>query len=340
MNQGLLSNSGFEKWITQSRGFFWKYRFAVLGALACGMLAYGYAFTNKLVNLDELMYLFGKGATLESGRWGLVLSSWIFPDFSMPWIYGVVSLVIITAAICLCLHTFQIENGLLQFLVAGAMITFPSLAATMTYTFTISAYAVSLYLAILPVYLISRGGWKRVLLALVCSVVSVSIYQAYIAVTASLLILLLIRKTLANEESEKKLFVTGLGYVLFLAASLGFYWLSAQLVWRITGTTAGSYADSALTMNRLDVLRNLKNAYASSFRILVSGFYGIIATPAARISHWLCAGILAVEVLLWMKKNPNPRRFALLVFLAALLPVSMNCMFLFVNDIMIHSLVM
>lgn len=340
MDQGLLKQSGVEKMVRRSYAFFYEYRYAVLGALFCGLLAYTYAFTNKLVNWDELMYLFDKGATLESGRWGLVLLCLVFPNYSMPWIYGIISLFLITAAICLCLHTFCIRSGVLQFLVAGAMMTFPSMAATVSYTFTISAYAAALLLAIAAVYFLSRGGWKYAAAALLCSVVSVSIYQAYIAVTASLLILVLIQWVLQQERSEKTLFLTGLGYVLFLAAALGIYWVSARLAWQLSGTTVGSYADSALTMNRMDILHNVKNAYASSFRILVSGFYGLIATPASRVSHLLCGGILMAEVLLWMKRNPNPLRIALLVFLAALLPVSMNCMFLFVNDIMIHSLVM
>lgn len=340
MTQGILAQSYCETWLRRLRAFFWEYRFAALGALLCGLLAYTYAFTNKLVNLDDLFYLFGKGATLESGRWGLVLSSWIFPDYSMPWIYGMISLLLITAGICLCIHMFQIRDKLLQFLVAGAMITFPSLAAAVSYTFTISAYAVSLLLAIGAAYLLSRGGTKNTLAALACCVVSVSIYQAYIAVTSSLLILCLIQGVLQNKHSEKKLLLTGLGYVLFLVASLGIYWLSIKLIWQITGTTAGSYANSALSLNRMDILRNIKNAYASSFRILVSGFYGIIATPVSKVSHWLCGGILALEALLWMKRNPKPVRIALLVFLAGLLPLSMNCMFLFVYDIMIHALVM
>lgn len=340
MGDSLMKQSGLGKLLRQARMFFEEYRFGLWGSLICGLLAYGYAFTNKLVNLDELQYLFGKGATLESGRWGLVLSSWIFPDYSMPWVYGVMSLLIITAAICVCLHTFRIRTPLLQFLVAGTMITFPSMAATVTYTFTISAYAVSLFLAIMPVYLLSLGGWKRWLMALACCVVSVSIYQAYIAVTASLLILLLIQKVLANASSEKDIFVLGLGFVLFLVASLGIYWLSTKLVWAVTGASAGSYASSALSLNRLDILRNVKNAYASSFRILWSGFYGLIATPVSRFVHLFCGAVLVLEALLWIRCNQKIHRIALLIFLALLLPLSMNCMFLFVYDIMIHSLVM
>ena len=79
-------------------------------ALIAGLLAHGYAFTNKLLNHDEIESLFGKGATVTSGRWGLELVKVLFPDWSMPWIYGILSLLLISAAACLMLR----ENGILS----------------------------------------------------------------------------------------------------------------------------------------------------------------------------------------------------------------------------------
>ena len=76
-------------------------RLPFLTALAVGMLAHGYAFANKLVNHDEIESLFGKGATVTSGRWGLELIKVLFPDWSMPWLYGLLSLVMMAAAILL-----------------------------------------------------------------------------------------------------------------------------------------------------------------------------------------------------------------------------------------------
>ena len=67
---------------------------------AVGFLAHMYAFTNKLLNADETAALFSKGATVTSGRWGLEAVKLIFPDVSMPWIYGVISLALIAAAVC------------------------------------------------------------------------------------------------------------------------------------------------------------------------------------------------------------------------------------------------
>ena len=71
-----------------------------LAALFTGLLAHGFAFTNKLLNHDEIESLFGKGATVTSGRWGLELVKLLFPDWSMPWIYGIISVVLLAVSVC------------------------------------------------------------------------------------------------------------------------------------------------------------------------------------------------------------------------------------------------
>ena len=75
-----------------------------LAAFLAGLAAHGYAFSNKLLNHDEIESLFGKGATITSGRWGLEPVKLLFPDWSMPWIYGLISLLLISAAACLMLR--------------------------------------------------------------------------------------------------------------------------------------------------------------------------------------------------------------------------------------------
>ena len=62
--------------------FFAENKVPFLASFAAGLLAHGYAFTNKLVNHDEVESLFGKGATITSGRWGLEAIKFIFPDAS------------------------------------------------------------------------------------------------------------------------------------------------------------------------------------------------------------------------------------------------------------------
>ena len=106
-----------------------KYRVPAIAGMVFGMLAYLFFFTNKLVNHDEVQCLFDKGATFSSGRWGLRILEFIFPNYSMPWLYGIITIVLITLSVCLMVSIFSIRTPLLQVLLAGTVIVFlPSLA--------------------------------------------------------------------------------------------------------------------------------------------------------------------------------------------------------------------
>lgn len=342
MNIGLLSRTRGERLLTPLLATLREYRFPIAGSLICGFLAYTYAFTNKLVNLDEMLYLFSKGVTTESGRWGLVLCSYLFPDISMPWIYGVLGLLILTAGICLCIRIFSIKSHILQFLLSGIIITFPSQIATFAYTYTAAPYAVSFLLAVLAVYFLccGKGSPVKYGLALVCSVLSVSIYQAYISITASLLVLFLVKQIMGSTQSEKQLFRKGLCYVAFLALSLGVYWIITNLIWSNTEASIGGYAYSALTFSPDTILSNIKDAYVKFYAVLRYRHYSLITGSLSHVVHIVCILLTGMELLLWMLHNKKPARILLLLFLLGILPLSINCIFLFIHPDMIHSLVM
>ena len=61
------------------------YRIPTIAGMILGLLAYMFTFTNKLVNHDEVNALFFKGATVDSGRWGLSILDHFFPNYSMSW---------------------------------------------------------------------------------------------------------------------------------------------------------------------------------------------------------------------------------------------------------------
>ena len=122
---------------------------AFVSALGFGLAAHMFAFSNKLMNADEVESLFGKGATITSGRWGLEAIKFIFPDASMPWLYGMVSLILLAVSACLIIRLFRIENKLMQLLLAGMVTAFPSQTGVFCFMFTSSAYALAFLLAVL-----------------------------------------------------------------------------------------------------------------------------------------------------------------------------------------------
>lgn len=134
-------------------------RVPLLSALVFGFLAHGFAFTNKLVNHDEVQCLFSKGATLVSGRWGLGALDSVFPNVSMPWIYGVITIALLAISVCFLVSVLRIRCKWMQVLAAGLVLTFPSLTGTFGYLFTSSSYGAAFLLAVGSVWLLqNRSG--------------------------------------------------------------------------------------------------------------------------------------------------------------------------------------
>ena len=155
-----------------------QYRVPLISGIIWGLLAYMFAFTNKLVNHDDVSALFSKGGTHVLGRWGLDVLEYIFPNYSMPWIYGILTISLITVSVCIIIHVFSIKSRVFQVLLVGSILVFPSLIGTFTYMFTSSSYGVSFLLAVMAVFLVKKETVPDAILALVCMIASLSIYQS------------------------------------------------------------------------------------------------------------------------------------------------------------------
>ena len=165
----------------------------------------------------------------------------------------------------------------MQVLAAGLILTFPSLTGTFGYLFTASSYGVAFLLAVLSVWFLQRSSLWYWLGAVVCMVLSLSIYQSYISLTAALLVLVLIRQLLAGEDAAA-VFRRGVGYVLFLILSLGLYFGLTQLILKLKHIQMVSYAADSVTFNFRSLPGNLVLAYQSFVRNFREPAFGLIPT--------------------------------------------------------------
>ena len=302
---------------------------------AVGFLAHMYAFTNKLLNADETAALFSKGATVTSGRWGLEAVKLIFPDVTMPWIYGVVSLALIAAAVCFVICMFDIRRPLTQALLAGAFAAFPALTGNFCYMFTSSSYALAILGTAAAVYLFHRGGWKRGLAGVVLLAFSLGIYQAYISLAASLCVLLLIKRLVHDEGAARDTIIRGAVYLGWLISSLAAYYIVTLIVEAAMSTGYQSYS----VTSGLAPLRSLITAYTSFAGIFLFGNFGYVNSGLSRVLHLLCAaaavGVTAANIL----RRHDAKKTALAAVLLAVYPLSVNCMYLIASADIIHSLV-
>ena len=311
------------------------YAVPLAATLIVGFLAHMYTFTNKLLNADETTALFSKGATLTSGRWGLEATKLVFPDVSMPWIYGVIGLLLIAAAVCVIVDCFEIRGRMAQALLGGAVAAFPALTGNFCYMFTSAPYALAILLAVISVRLFARGGWRRCVPGVVLLAFALGIYQAYIALAASLCVVWLIKALLCGGDA-KTVLRRGITLLVLLAAALGLYYLVTLIV---ESVSASGYQEYEVTAGA-GIGRSLLAAYSSFVGIFISGNFGFVNSGISMAAHIICALAVVYAAVTCIVHAKDARRTALLLVLLALYPLSVNCMYLIASADIIHSLVM
>lgn len=329
-----------EKAAGRAAAFFGRYRTAFLSSLFFGFLAYGFVFTNKLINHDEAHSLFIKGATVVSGRWGLGALDTVFPNYSMPWIYGLITVFLVAVGICILVSMFEIRNRVLQGILAGCVMVFPSLIGLFGYMFTSCSFALSFLLSILSAAALQTEKKRYIPIAAGCLVLSLSIYQSYISVAAGLLVLVLMRRLLTGRKVSDVL-KQGIFYVLFLVVCLVAYYLCTQVVFRITGTGMGDYASGNFTFTPGGILSGGVLAYKTFFRFFTEGASGLIPTAFSRTLHGIALVItLFLAAGLCKTGKLTDGAVALLAALTAVLPLAINCMYMITAEDSIHTLVL
>lgn len=312
------------------RGFaaaFWErwrgYKLPFIATLLFGLAAHAFAMTNKLPFDDEAIYLSGKGTTTESGRYGLELLRLIMPDYSMPWIYGLISLLLISAAVCVIIKLFDIKSRVLQVLLGALFITFPAETGTLGYMFTAAPYALALFLSAAAVYSYNRQTRGGLIAALVMLAFSCSIYQGCFSFAASLCVLMMISRLVSGEDA-KTVLVSGLRMLAMLAAALLLYgavilFFSKQLDYPVL---------SGVVNSSQSIPMRIAVAYSAYIKTILCGYFGYVRGTASRLAHIALLIVMAVLIVRGEVKRHDIRHSLLLALCLFLFPLSCYCLYI------------
>lgn len=329
----MKNNSLIEALFEKTCALFREYAVPFLSALVFGLLAHGYAFTNKLLNADETAALFSKGADITSGRWGLAMSSYIFPDVSMPWIYGLISLLLLSAAACLTVRIFRIKSPLLQGLLAGAITVFPAQTGTFCFMYTSAPYALAVFLTVLSVYLCAEKKWGGYAAASLLMAFALLIYQAYISVAASYFVILLVLRTADGEEKLSQILKSAVKYFSLLLVTLGIYLAATYIVKLVGGNGYQEYEVFA----EGSIVRRVITAYSSFAKMILKAYFGFVPSKLSMAAHILCGAAVTGAIIYVCARKRDVKRLVLLLVLLAAFPLSVNCLYLIASVNIIHS---
>ncbi len=246
-----------------------QYKICFFSALIFGLVTHFYKLANWLPNWDSLVFRHDPQNMMAMGRWFLSVVCAISSFYDLPWVAGLLAILLhALGAVCI-IKLFQVEKKMTAALVGALVATFPTVTSVLMYNYVADGYALAFLFSALAAVLLAKDKpccvGSAILIAL-----SSGIYQAYITVTITLLLLFLIVGILYREMPLKQVFIKCGQFLATGICGMGLYYLVMMILLKLTGTALLDYQgfDSAASLQGIDLagaLYTIKESFVNYF---------------------------------------------------------------------------
>lgn len=306
-----------------------NFKLCMLATFIIGLAAHMYCYTNMLTGADDA-FLFSDTRTFADGasgtRWLLAIYFALIKTIRMPWLLGVMTLLLYGVAAWLVCETLSVTSSAGIILVSGLMVTSPTMISSNFYLTSAHMYAGALLFACLAAYAYKkwRHGW---IAAFVFMLLSEGSYAAYISMTLCLFFLCSLKELLFDQEAnDKRNLVRHFGMLFLFGGSMVATTVICNLI--TANNTAGRVQD-AQAQAATDYIDNIITSVQQVFAFFLPGtsnsyFHG----ERVMYSLFLLCAVLSAVLVIWLLVKhrlwKRPLGLFLLVADIACLPLAMN----------------
>lgn len=302
-------------------------------SILIGFITHFYLFTHEVMAPDMVGYssLYTAGDwEVSLGRWGIQIINGLRGGMINSFLITIVCILGASLSVIFIRKIFEIESRIISLLFATVIMTAPQMAETLLFTFTADAYFCAILLSCLAAYMISRTniGLGKYLLAGICIIFSLSIYQTYIGLTIGIIIILFIHRLLKEEDTKEnvKWFIKNMCFILIC---LILYFLITKIYLYANGLELASYRGA--NSFGIDILFQIPESVIKIYRQFVEFLFGesVIYNQfwKRNILNGIITGILflcLVHQIIREKIYHSPTRLLLLVVAILLFPLGVN----------------
>ena len=297
-----------------------------LGTFIFGYIVHGYILVNKLVKSDDMAYFYlskeqyNFGA--KNGRW-LSFINLLSGNLSNPWVIGFITILFISISACIVCKCLKINTLFYNLLLGAVFIAFPAVASMLTYTFMADTFAISLFFSCFAVW-ISIKYKKRFYFAVIPLVLSLAIYQAYISLTISIYISILIFSTIDKDKTFKDIIKIGLQFSATLTASTILYIILTRYVINYKLSSYQGIADMGeIQISALPIM--IQNAYKCAYQLFMTDYLNLNFLYIKYLYSFGLFVLIAVIMALVIKNNSYQLiKIIFLIILLLLFPLACN----------------
>lgn len=202
--------------------------------LFIGLIAHFYPIITRIYNFDTLRYLgtgFGTGA--EVGRPILTLLNSVYTSLRLSntsmELNSFITIIVLSIAAVYLIYALDVKNELLSIIISGLFIVYPTITSMNVHPYCNTVYAVSVFLSIYGSYLLVSSKKFICIPAILCFVISLGIYQAYINLAVCILLYTVIKLSIVSDDKKEPL-SKAIRYIVNLIISLCVYFIFLHLV--------------------------------------------------------------------------------------------------------------
>lgn len=317
-----------------------EWKLAFLAAAVTALLVHMPALLMDVPNHDGLDSMYFDQNMITSGRWFLMVACGFSSFYTIPWVIGLLGILFLSLAAAALTEALELKKPWVIVVCSGLLASFPALASTFAYVFTLDGYMLALLLAVHAVVL-TKKYQKGFLAGGVCLAFSLGIYQAYLPfamILSVFCILMLLAEDGTGKEKLKKI----LHYLYMGILGVVLYYGILQVLLRLQGKQLASYQgiDGMAQGNNAGLLTSVKQMYVDFLKFTLRGnvlYQNWISSVALLLLLFaaLFAGGVLVKNRKWWKK---PGFFGIIILAVLVLPVITNVILIISPSVTYHLL--
>lgn len=310
-----------------------RIRFCFISGIIAGLLTHFYMLTHKLPNWDDINNFASWGQGRDVGRWFLQYIDPLGGRWSVPAVHGVLAILCLSAAACVITKTLELKRRSSMVLIVLTIVTFPSVAGTMFFMFTVHTYGLAVLFMCLSVYLMRRlkyGYFFSIILIVIC----LATYQAYISFAIGLMLISMLADMLNGKKDGKETLKTGIKYIVVLLVSVGLYMILCRIYYpHISEETYGGVGQMG-QIPLMQIPRLIGRCYKRFLEYFLYKPASYVSSVMQTANILICIGIGGLFVYCFAAKRSYKDRLRgiLIVLTAGLIPFALAFIYFMAPD--------
>jgi len=275
---------------------------AFTAAFLSGVTVHLYGLIIAPHNYDDIHAApFGYGSGIPSGRFALTwlgeAANFFHCGYDLPVVNGLLLILLLSISVGFLISALSIRDKVYAGLIGALFVSFPTVTTILIHRFTAVYYGIGILLAVLAAWVTERNKWGW-LCSVVCIAFSLGIYQAFIPITITIYVLLLIQQALSGNGELLSLLKRGIYDCITLVLGTGLYFFILKITLSATGAALVDYQgiDHMGQIALMDIPRIAWNAIYLTCMLPLRDYCGLTCTPFLKVCYLLLYAWIAAAV--------------------------------------------